>query len=364
MRASRSRHRCLALLVWALTAFSLKADTVKLKDGTVLEGDILAEDNDGVSIYLEFSHGTITQTRQIKREAIAEIVRWTPQQRATWQSNRDYEHLQKYQLNPATVYLVEYYDQVIDNAFREFLRQHPDSPYTSNVNARIVAWQAERDLVVAGNVKVHGRWSPVAEAAREIGHQHGQQLLDQAHTLISQGRLESAVQQLQLVAHMEEDQDLASQAKSLLDSTCQQAADRLNQDRKKLESDVAVERQGVEQARQALIRAETTQQQATNATLQSLAGAAVADARQNLVAAQNRLDQVSRRLDDVALRLITLKSQAAAPVTVQAPKPQAAPLTDSSDLLGGILAWLRNHGILLAAVGLVVLFVMSRLAKG
>ena len=358
-----TRH-CLLLIVFGLFAFSLQADTVKLKDGTVLEGDIVAEDESGLSIYLEFSRGTITQTRQIKKNAIAEIIRWTPEQRTAWQAKRDYEHLQKYQLSPNTIYLVEYYDQVINNAFREFLRQYPDSPSASNVTARIVAWRAERDLVVAGNVKLHGRWSPVAEAAREIGPHRGQQLLEQARALISQGRLESAIQQLQLVVHMEEEAELVSQAKPLFDSACQQAVDRLNHERQKLEGDVSSARQRVEQARQALTKAAASQQQAANGNPPSLPQAAISNARRDLDSAQSHLEQVSNRLDDVVLRLITLKSQVATPVIVQAPKPPAAPPADSSNLLGGILTWLKDHGLILAAAGLVILFLMSRLAKG
>jgi hypothetical protein len=356
---------CLFLAVFGLVAFSLRADTVKLKDGTVLEGDIVAEDESGLSIYLEFSRGTITQTRKINKDDIAEIVHWTPEQREAWLAKRDYERLQRYQLSPTTVYPVEYYDQVINNAFRPFLRQHPDSPDTSNVTARIAAWQAERDLVVAGNVKVHGRWSPIADAARGIGRQRGQQLLEQARSLISQDQFESAVQQLEWIVHMEQEPELVSQAKPLLDSTRQLAMDRLGRQRQKLEADVASARQRVEQARETLKQSEALSPHTTNGIPQLAAQTAVINARRDLDSAQNHLEQISTQLDDIMLRLIALKSFAAAPIIVQAPKPQPGPSSvDSSDLLGGILAWVKAHGLILAAAGIVILFVMSRLAKG
>ena len=357
-------RRCLLLLALAAGVCRVDADTVKLKDGTVLEGNITAEDDATLSIYLEFAKGTIIETRRINKADIVEVTHWTPEQRAKWQAKHDYEKLQKYQLNPKASYLVEYYDQVINNAFREFLTQHPDSPYASNVTATIAAWRAERDLVVTGNVKLNGLWSPAAEAARQIGRQHGQQLLQQARLLISRGRFESAVQQLQLVVHMDEQPELVSQAKPLFDSACEQALRLLNQQRQKLEGQVASARQRVQQARQALSQAEASPQQATNGNSQSTAQTAVNSARNDLDSAQDHLGQVASQLDDVLLRLTTLKSQRSAPIVVQAPKPQPAPsAADSSDLPVAILVWVRNHSLVLALVGLAILFAVSRLAK-
>jgi tetratricopeptide (TPR) repeat protein len=345
----------------------LRADTVKLKDGTVLEGNITAEDDATLSIYLEFARGTIIETRRIHKADIAEVIRWTPEQWAEWQMKHEYEKLQKYQLNPHANYMVEYYDQVINNVFREYLKQRPNSPYASNVTANIVAWRAERDLVVAGNVKLHGRWSPAAEAARTIGRQRAERLLQQARVLISQGRFESAVQQLQLVVHMDEQPELVSQAKPLFDSACQQAASLLNQQRQKLEGDVLSLRQRVERARRALSQAEALQPPATNGNPPSIAQAAVESARTELDSAQNHLAQVASQLDDVVLRLITLKSQASAPMTVQTRKSElASPPTrpaDTFETLAVLVAWLKKNWLGIALLGVALLFLLSRSLK-
>ena len=130
--------RWLILAAWLLGGLCARADTIKLKDGTSLEGAITAEDNSTVSILLEFARGTISQTRQINKTDIAGITRWTAAQRTEWETTRDYEALQKYQLNPVNSYPTEYYDQIISNVFHAFLAKHSDSPVTSNVNARIV----------------------------------------------------------------------------------------------------------------------------------------------------------------------------------------------------------------------------------
>src|SRR5258708_35870589 len=136
---------------------------------------------------------------------------------------QEYDKLEGYQLNRKTSYGVDYYNQVIDGVFRRFLTQHPDSPHTASVNARIAEWKAQRDLVAAGNIKFHGRWAPAAEAAGQIEHERGQQLLQQARSLISQGNFEAAIQQLQPVVHMDRQPELVSQAKSLLASACELA---------------------------------------------------------------------------------------------------------------------------------------------
>ena len=368
-RPFRLARQCLLIIALVLGLCRVHADTVKLKDGTVLEGNVTAEDADTLSIYLEFARGTISETRRINKADIAEIIRWTPGQRAAWQAKHDYEKLQRYQLDPHANYLVEYYDQVINNVFREYLTVHPDSPYTSNVTAKIDAWQAERDLVVAGNVKLHGRWSPAAEAAQEIGRQRGQQLLEQARGLISQGRFESAVQPLQLVVHMDGQPELVSQAKPLFDSACQRAMLLLYQQRERLEGDLASAQQRVEQARHASSRAGGTQPQATgsNALISTQIRASVNAERRDLDAAQSQLSQVKCRLDDVELRLRTLNSQAFAPVTVQAPNPQP-PATqtrsaDTLDTLADIVAWLKQNWVGLVIIGVVVVFLLSRFAK-
>src|SRR5579859_3507909 len=177
---------CRLFMALVLGACYTRADTIKLKDGTAVEGSITAENDTTLSIYIERSGGTITQTRVINKADIASVVRWTPEQKAEWQMNHDYISLQRYQLNPTSSYALEYYNQIIDGVFRKFLTQHPNSPHAAGVNARIAEWKAERDLVAAGNVKFHGRWSPAAEVADQLEHERTQQLARQNPSLKSQ----------------------------------------------------------------------------------------------------------------------------------------------------------------------------------
>lgn len=376
------------LIAFLLVGFSVRADTVTLKDGTVLEGQITAEDNRTLSIYLEFSGGTITLTRLVDKADVAEVVRWTPEQRAHWQEKREYENLKKYRLNSTASYRAEYYDQVINGVFRRFLTQHVDSPYTSNVTERIVEWKAERDLVIAGNIKSHGRWSPATEVTPPIERERGEQLLQQGRSLMAQGWFESAVQPLQLVVRMNGQPELVSQAKPLLASAYQQAMTSLNHQRQQLVDDVSSAKQQVEQSRHALELAETSltqamdsgkslsnssrdlrsapSYQAIGAGSQSTAQAQIAvnKARSDLNSAQNHLDQVKSQLDVVIQKLATLKSLSLVAATSAPPAPKAQPApVDSSDPLVEIMTWLKKNWIAIVVVVLAFLALLSRSFK-
>jgi hypothetical protein len=359
----------------------LCADTLKLKDGTVLEGEITAEDDSAVSIYLEFSRGTITQTRRINKAEIAEIVRWTPEQRANWRMQRDYERLQAYRLDTKDSYLIEYYDQTIDGVFQKFLSDHPDSSYTSNVMARITEWKSERTLVSAGNIRFRGRWSPAAEMGPLIARERGQKLLEQARWLIAQRRFESAIPGLQVVVHMKEHPELVSQAKPLLTSAYPQAVTSLERENQQLTNDIAIAERQFDQARQGVNEADALLTQAMSSQQSSgkspgasqpvlEARAAANKAHSDLNSAQDHLDQLRDRSAVVVQRLTALKLQArdvtAASTASQASPSQSTPSppsVDSPEVLATIVAWVKKNWPGMVIALLAILFLMSRFAK-
>ena len=366
----------LLMIAWAAIPSVLRADTVKLKDGTELEGEIVAESETNLSIYLEFSRGTITQTRPINKDDVAEIIRWTPEQKAHWLAQRDYQNLQKYQLNQNTSYAPEYYDKIITDVFDKFLTQHPDSPFAANVTERRAEWMAERDLVAAGNIKSRGRWSPAAETAPLVEREHGRQLLERGRLLISQGKFESAVQWLQPIFSMSRQSELISQAKPLLVSAHQHAMASLNHQRQQLENDVASARQRVDQADQALNQVQAVLNEAQSSP--SLGGdqrpiiqaqAAVSKAGNDLNFAQNQLEQLQSQLAAVTQKLAGLKSPrlvetVAAAARDSQPAASASSNTGSPDVLVGMFNWVKDHWRWLVFAGLAILFLISRLAKG
>jgi hypothetical protein len=382
------------LVLFALAAVCARADTVTLKDGTVLEGDIRGEDDTTLSIYLEFAGGTITETRQINKTDIASVARLTPEQRVAWQAKRDYDRTEKYQLNSNVSYPLDYYDRVVRDVFHKFLANHPDSAYTSNVTTRIAQWETERDQVASGQMKFHGQWMPAAEGARLAEHERGVVLLQQSRSLISQGRLDTAIQQLEKVISLSTQPDLASQAKTLLASAFQQAITSLDHQRQQLETDVASAQQSVDRSQQAVNTAEGSAKPPTSnvqsfgrpapvGSYQALGGdsqsfvqnqTAINTAHGNLTQAQNYLNQTRGQLDDVVQKLGALRSRAstveakwgivAAGTTDAKPTVSSTTTDRSPDVLVGSAAWLKNNWVYMAMALVVLLFLLSRLIKG
>jgi hypothetical protein len=359
----------LIFAAWLLAALCARADTVKLKDGTTMEGEIVADDNSTVAILLEFAGGTISQTRHISKADIAGITRWTPRQKAERETQREYENLQKYQLNPVNSYPADYYDQVISNVFRVFLAKHPDSSDVSNVTGRTAEWKAERDLVTAGNVKFRGRWSPAAEVAPLVERAWGQQLLQQARELISQRRFDGAVERLQFVVRMERQPELVSQAMPLLTSAYQSAMNLLDRQQRQLAHDVFTAQERLDQARQALRAAQALLPQPTDGSSPSNADAqkAVDRARDELNAAQNDFESAKSQLDIVKQKLTALKSRPpVAAISTNAPQvskgqPTPSPAAESPEVLGGLVAWVKNNWVAMLVVVAGIIFMISRL---
>lgn len=389
---------CWLLMVFALAAACARADTVTLKDGTVLEGDITAEDNSSVSIYLEFAGGTITETRHVSKADTAKIVRLTPEQRAAAQVKRDFANVEKYQLNPSSSYRLDYYDRVVRDVFHKFLANHPESPYTSNVTERIAQWETERDRVAAGKMKFHGQWLPVEEGARLAEHERGERLLEQCQWLISRGRFEAAIQQLQTVRSLSAQPDLIARAKPQLASAFRQEINSLERQRQQLEADAVSAQQWVDRAQQAVNTAEGSGKSPTS-NVQSLGRSAPATpsyramgdgsqsvvqnqnavnaARGNLAQAQSYLNQTRSQLDEIGQKIAAVQSQASTleakwgitagggnPEIAKVQPPSSPPATvPSPEILVGFSAWLKNYWAYMAGALVVLLFLLTRLIK-
>src|SRR5258708_21389227 len=84
------------LLVLGRPAF-LKADTLTLNSGEVLEGQILSETETQIVIEAAFYHGTIFSTRQVDKSDIRSIVHESMEQK---QEKAAYASLAKYAPDP------------------------------------------------------------------------------------------------------------------------------------------------------------------------------------------------------------------------------------------------------------------------
>jgi len=132
----------------------LKADTLTLKSGDVLEGQILSETDTQIEIRVSLYHGTIFSTRQVDKADVQSIVRETPEQK---QEKAAYASLVKYTLNPNQELTKDQYEAGIA-AFEKFQAKFTNSAATAEINQRLMDWKAEAGNVASGKVKFASTW--------------------------------------------------------------------------------------------------------------------------------------------------------------------------------------------------------------
>jgi len=165
------------LLLLGLTA-PLKADTLTLKSGDVLEGQIISETETQIEIRVSLYRGTIFSTRQVDKADVQSIVRETPEQK---QEKAALASLTKYTLNPNQELTKDQYAAGIA-AFEKFQAKFTNSAAAVEINQRLVDWQAEASNVASGKVKFASAWMTPEEkkvkAAQEALQSLKSQLAD------------------------------------------------------------------------------------------------------------------------------------------------------------------------------------------
>jgi hypothetical protein len=233
---------CLALAAAFLAA--AHADTVVLKNGTTIEGTIVAEDDSQLTIEVQYAGGTITKRDTISKSDIAEIRRLTDEEKA-------WLEVQQLALNPLSSFSLERYDTAIHGVFRPFLERFPDSAHREEVTAKLALWEAERAQVAAGMTKYRGQWMSAADAVKQAERERIEQLLQQGKDLLVQGRYEQAVQQYTTASAMTKRPDLLLEIRRLQADAYRLWLDSLDQQRQKLSKEIERYQQEAERARQA-----------------------------------------------------------------------------------------------------------------
>src|ERR1051326_3044399 len=130
---SNQRVVPLLLVAGAFSLFTLIplafAETLKLKDGTVVDGALIAEDDQQVTLEVKLAGGTITSKRSYPKADIAEIVRPTAEQKTQSEMRAAYEAARKNQLDPNSSFSLAQYDKVLNEVFAPFLEKYPKSPH-------------------------------------------------------------------------------------------------------------------------------------------------------------------------------------------------------------------------------------------
>lgn len=183
-------------ILWLCSAASATADTLKLKDGTQVDGDVLSENDKSVVIEVSFAQGTIATQRTYAKNEIVEISRTPAKEKEKQKMEYWYGRVMAYQLNPKTSHAVEYYDSVITGIFKRYLSVFPESPHKSEINRLMAQWQAERDQVAANKVKRDGKWLNSTEAEQWTDDQKALGYLERSRALLGSQEFRLAWSQL------------------------------------------------------------------------------------------------------------------------------------------------------------------------
>ena len=125
-----------------------RADWIELKDGTRVEGPILSVTDQHVSVEVQVTP-SIRDEKRFPRSEVAKI------QRAS-QDDVAFAEIDAQQI-PATVDSVEPYDELLKNV-RAFMQNYGYSKHLPAARKLEAQWQAERNKLAAGEIKISGQW--------------------------------------------------------------------------------------------------------------------------------------------------------------------------------------------------------------
>jgi hypothetical protein len=147
---------CVAFLV----AGSLSADIIVLKSGEKIDCTILSE-TDTTLTYKYHLTPKIEDTKTIPKADIKELTRFTPAQ-------VEYNAKGLDKIIPTEDLLsASDYESIIQDDLRTFVAKFPGTPEADKVNKMIDTLNEEKNKVLAGQVKVKGKWLDEATAKRE-----------------------------------------------------------------------------------------------------------------------------------------------------------------------------------------------------
>jgi hypothetical protein len=152
--------RLLLALALAAPSSLLRADIVTLKDGKKLEGTILEERPDGVFMKYKVT-AKIMDEKFIPKAEIADggILKEKPEE-------IEIKELRKL-LPTADLLTAEKYEQLIQDRLRPFVNRYPGTKEADEIKKMIDELQAEKEKVVAGGMKMEGRWLSPQDARAE-----------------------------------------------------------------------------------------------------------------------------------------------------------------------------------------------------
>ena len=143
----------LSLLLYPLVAVAAMADSITLKDGRAMEGEILTDGSDSILIEY-FVTPTIKDQKLVSKNEIVEISIVSPDEKAF----RALGSLTP----PRTVLDTSFHDQLIERKIPSYLQKYPYSRHLTELREALRSLEGERVALRRGDRRVDGVWIAAA----------------------------------------------------------------------------------------------------------------------------------------------------------------------------------------------------------
>jgi hypothetical protein len=134
---------------FCLVSSLVMADSITLKSGEELKGDVINEGPDGILIDY-YVTPTIRDQRLVSRDDIVKMSVIAPDDKA-------YAELGSL-TPPATLLDTSFHDSLIEKKIPDFLTRYPYSKHLTELRARLASLATERSRIREGDRKVEGTW--------------------------------------------------------------------------------------------------------------------------------------------------------------------------------------------------------------
>jgi len=155
---------CTGILLATIPAL---ADTVTLKSGEVLNGQITSETDQEIAMDVIISAG-ITDQKTVAKADVQSTSKTPPDEVA-------YQTLKDCQISARSLRSSNY--AAIIKSLEAFLQQFPQSPRVDEVKAALEAFKTEQARVAAGELKWNNHWYTAKEAEKNKYQLHAQMIL-------------------------------------------------------------------------------------------------------------------------------------------------------------------------------------------
>jgi hypothetical protein len=187
-RIMKFRIQPLVFLVSLAMSGLVCADTITLKDGTVLDGQVLKEEVDSYLVSVQVT-ATIKEERNIAKADIESIVKTSPADEA-------FEAISALVPTPDRLTAADY-DRMINKQAKAFLEAFPNSRHKAKTNEIIGTLEKEREVVAQGGLKLDGKWISPADRLANAYELDARMTYDDALAAAEAGRFVQALRSLE-----------------------------------------------------------------------------------------------------------------------------------------------------------------------